>query len=143
MKYLVTGRSFLSEVEMSCHRKKFPVTERNFLSQKETSCHKNKFPATVKNFLSQEKITQITVFLDIFCHVWLPVFRYWLPRRKIFYPTLAFANICYFLPFFSLLGNIWYNHLALENICNYLLILVYHCWPLLTLLKCGMSMAKF
>ena len=54
--FLVTGRNFLSEAEMSCHSKKFPGIRRNFLSQIEISWHQKKFLVTERNFLSQEGI---------------------------------------------------------------------------------------
>ena len=46
------------------------------------------------NLTGLELSLAITAILDVFCHVWLPLFRaifglkYWLPRSKIFYPTL-------------------------------------------------------
>merc|ERR1712215_261114 len=53
-RFFVIGRNFLSQEEISCHRKKFLVTGRNVLSQEEISCHRKKFLVTVGSFLSQE-----------------------------------------------------------------------------------------
>ena len=51
------ARNFLSEAEISCHRKKFLATEQNFLSQEGISCHSYKFLISGRNFLSQEEIS--------------------------------------------------------------------------------------
>ena len=54
-KFLVTGRNFLSQKEISCHRKKLRARKRNFLSQEQISCDRKKFPVTGRYFLSQEE----------------------------------------------------------------------------------------
>ena len=55
--FLVTERSFLSEVKMSCNRKEFHTTVRNFSSQEEISFHRKKFLVTGRNFLSEVKMS--------------------------------------------------------------------------------------
>ena len=57
---------FFSEAEMSCHRKKFLVTGRN---------------------------TQITAILDVFCRVWLPLFR-----AKFLAESIGSHEVKYFIP---------------------------------------------
>ena len=49
---VVTERNFLSQGEISCHRKNFPVTGRNILSQEEVSCpcFRKKLCARGRNF---------------------------------------------------------------------------------------------
>ena len=56
-RFFVIGRNFLSQEEISCHRKKFLVTGRNVLSQEEISCHRKKFLVIWRYFLSQEEIS--------------------------------------------------------------------------------------
>ena len=65
--FSVTGRHFLPQKEISCHREKFPatannhnkiypVTGRSFLPQEVNFCHRKKFPATERNILPKEEI---------------------------------------------------------------------------------------
>ena len=47
-KFPATGRNFLPQDYISCHRKKCSVIGRNFLPNEEISCHMMKFYGTAK-----------------------------------------------------------------------------------------------
>ena len=121
---LVTGMNFMPQLEISCYRKKYLVTGKNFLSQdeipcqrhkcldiqEEISCHRKKLLVTGKNFMPQLKISchrkkypNYRNFGHLLSHMTPAVsgeifgWKYWLPRSKIFYPTLAPTTIYYML----------------------------------------------
>ena len=84
--FLVTGRNFLSEAEMSYHKKKFLAFRRNFLSKKET------FSPNYRYF-------------ERSCRIWLPLFR-----AKFSAESIGSHEVKYFIPPWSrpwYLANIW------------------------------------
>ena len=64
-KFLVKETNFFLEAKIFCHRN-------NFFDMRRNSCHRKKLLVTGTNFMPQLKITAI---LDIFCCIWLPLFR--------------------------------------------------------------------
>ena len=79
MKFLVRGRNVLLKEEISCHRKKLLVTGTNFMTQ--------------LKFLVIRRNTQITAILDVFCRVWLPLFR-----AKCLAESIGSHEVKYFIP---------------------------------------------
>ena len=68
----IRRKIFLSQEEISCHRKIFSVTGRYFLSQEDISCQKKKFQVSGRNFLLYEDISshrqKFGLLEGIFCH---------------------------------------------------------------------------
>ena len=96
----VTGGNFLSQEEISCHKKKFLVTGRNILWLEEScfgmkkfpvtqeiSCDRKKFPVTGRNFLwGEETSVAGSNFLlegEISCHKKIAQMKFFMSQEEI------------------------------------------------------------